>query len=265
MSRLQRKGFTLLELLVVIAIIAILIGMTLPATRRVSGAAHRSYCQNHQKQLVLAMHNFQLTQTSWYSSDGAFPTGCFGPGTLPEERLSWVVSLLPYIEEEKLFRQIDPQQGFAGNEKLLQRQLKLMVCPSDPAERQLPHASTYVSSSGIGSDSAAAPERSPGIGFMGFDRMTRPETIRDGASNTIAIMETRSALGPWAQGGKATVRGFEPNDLPVIGPNRPLGGHTQGINVAMADGSVRFIDLTIDPKALAAAITLDGGETVKLD
>jgi prepilin-type processing-associated H-X9-DG protein len=78
-------------------------------------------------------------------------------------------------------------------------------------------------------------------------------------------METRSGLGPWARGGPSTVRGFDPADVPLHGDGRPFGGHSSGMNVAMADGSVRFLRATVDPAKLAAAITIAGGESAELD
>ena len=39
--------------------------------------------------------------------------------------------------------------------------------------------------------------------------------------------------------------------------------HSNGVNVAIADGSVYWVDNNIDPKLLKALITIDGGEDVK--
>jgi hypothetical protein len=118
---------------------------------------------------------------------------------------------------------------------------------------------------GIGLDAASQPEGAAGNGFMGYDRLTSLATIKDGASNTIALMETHSGLGPWARGGSSTLRGFDPADVPLCGDQRPFGGHTGGTIAGMVDGSVRFISSSIDPMKLAAAITIDGGEAVDLN
>jgi prepilin-type processing-associated H-X9-DG protein len=119
--------------------------------------------------------------------------------------------------------------------------------------------------SGIGRDAASRPAGTVGNGFMGYDRVTSMATIADGTSHTIALMETRSDLGPWARGGASTVRGFDPTDVPWFGDQRPFGGHPGGMHAAMADGSVRFLRSSTDPQKLAAAITIAGGDPGELN
>jgi hypothetical protein len=123
----------------------------------------------------------------------------------------------------------------------------------------------YIAMAGLGADAAGRPAGAAGNGFMGWDRMTSLARITDGTSNTIALMETRSGLGPWARGGDSTLRGFDPADLPLHGDGRPFGGHADRMLAGMADGSVRSLRPSIDPQKLAAAITIAGGEKTELD
>jgi prepilin-type N-terminal cleavage/methylation domain-containing protein len=100
--RSRRQGFTLIELLVVIAIIAILIALLLPAVQQAREAARRTQCRNSLKQLGLAIHNYHDTYNTFpmsYTTDGTF-------STLSRGR-SWMVMILPYIDQSPLYNTVD--------------------------------------------------------------------------------------------------------------------------------------------------------------
>lgn len=265
MSRSSRNGYTLIEVIVVIAIIAVLIGLLLPSVRRVREPAARAQCQNNLKQLMFAFHEYQSMSGSDVPSTQSFPQGCLGSGSTPEERLSWIVALLPYLEQHSLYQQFDREKGYAGNLPATQTHVRVLMCPAAKQTEKKEAVTTYIAMSGIGPEAARHPAGASGNGFMGFDRLTSLAMIEDGTSNTIALMETRSNLGPWARGGSSNLRGYVPTDLPLHGDQRPFGGHDSGMQAAMADGSVRFLRSTIDPMQLAAAITINGGEQVGLE
>ncbi|WP_020475712.1 DUF1559 family PulG-like putative transporter [Zavarzinella formosa] len=264
MSRPARRGVTLVEVLIALVICVIVIGLLLPAVRRIDGASHRMKCTNNLKLIMLGLHNYSDTnRTDAPSASGLFPPGCFGPGEAPEERLGWMVTMLPYVEQDMLYRQFDLKAGYDGNKAVTETRPKVFLCPASKEFET--NGTTYIASAGIGSDAASRPEEAAGNGFMGYDRQTSLAMIKDGTSNTIAILETRSNIGPWAQGGPSTLRGYDPADLPVFGDQRPFGGHSGGFNVAMADGSVTFVRSTVNPARLAGAITINGGESTDIN
>lgn len=215
-------------------------------------------CSNNLKQQMLAVHNF-------HDTNGSAPAGCFGPGATPEERLGWTVALLPYLEQDALFKQFDCKKGYAGNLPAARTLIKTFLCPAALWEPAGDAVTTYVAMAGIGADAAERPVDAAGNGFMGYDRATSMAMIKDGTSSTIALIETHSDLGPWARGGHATLRGSDAIDLSFHGEQRLFRSTPSGMNAAMADGSVRFIHSATDRNKLAAAITIAGGESINLD
>ena len=111
-----RRAFTLVELLVVIAIIGILVALLLPAIQAAREAARRIQCQNHLKNLTLAVLNYE-------NQKKALPPANKAPLDMGERvsreptnpTLSWVVEILPFIEEQALFAAVrlekDSQQS----------------------------------------------------------------------------------------------------------------------------------------------------------
>ena len=93
----RRSAFTLIEMLVVIAIIAILVGLLLPAVQKVRAAGMRAQCQNNLKQLALACH-------SYHEANGRLPGAVEAGGS---HLSSLFVELLPYVEQDPLYRQWD--------------------------------------------------------------------------------------------------------------------------------------------------------------
>jgi prepilin-type N-terminal cleavage/methylation domain-containing protein/prepilin-type processing-associated H-X9-DG protein len=114
--RLQRvigatKGFTLIELLVVIAIIAILIALLVPAVQKVREAAARSQCSNNLKQLALACIGYADANGHRLPPGGlcggAPPPLGTNSGDWNDDRGTWVVYTLPYMEQTGLYQQAD--------------------------------------------------------------------------------------------------------------------------------------------------------------
>lgn len=133
MPRNIRHAFTLIELLVVIAIIAILIALLLPAVQQAREAARRSQCRNNLKQWGLALHNYHDTHQILPVQPTRLSSGT-------STQRSWMVPLLPFIDQSPLFNQFDMnRQGLdntanasgVSNRSILQRPLTLANCPSD--------------------------------------------------------------------------------------------------------------------------------------
>jgi prepilin-type N-terminal cleavage/methylation domain-containing protein len=297
--RCPPSAFTLIELLVVIAIIAVLIGLLLPAVQKVREAANVAQCGNNEKQLMLAIHAYQdamqaLPPSNFYRA--------VNPQTGNAAQGSAFYALLPFYEQVNVFNQFTrdmPNPGYLSAEWV---PLKVHVCPSDPTNNKgigsvPPHYATgnYAlnlalwGAGGTWNILAAAPPY-------------KIETILDGSSNTIGIVEASgcfpgyptvdprtgtltsymtwhwpaypNSFGPyWPDPdelpGQPNYTGLFP--LPQIGvnpmqadPNLSQCYHTAMV-VALMDGSVRKISPAISQLTWTLALNPADGQVLGPD
>lgn len=134
----RRRAFTLVELLVVITVIGLLVGLLLPAVQAAREAARRGQCQNNLKQIGLAVH-------AYHDSFGSYPFGMISsydprpffsgdpcPGGYSDK--SFLVEILPYIEQAPLYNTINQQTTIHGpeNSTIFNVSIAVYSCPSDP-------------------------------------------------------------------------------------------------------------------------------------
>jgi prepilin-type processing-associated H-X9-DG protein len=255
----RTRAFTLVELLVVVGIMGTLVALLLPAVQKVRATAARTWCQHNLKQIGLAAlahqsSNYRLPDgcTMAYAQQGSTPTIADASGIPPYNIINdsaartdcdpnnpfgpnWAVYLLPYLEQDNLYRQANPSDylpGYRSNNpaqrdhwrSVVQNvSIKTYLCPADIgaetpftgySEAPGPWArGNYAANAGPGWYQTSY----KGFAYMEAYGMTGPvmginyganlmTDVPDGTANTVMFNEVRigvSAIDPrgvWAMG-----------------------------------------------------------------
>jgi len=226
---IARSWFALLALLCVLVLFAFL----LPAVQTAREAARRISCHGQMKQIAMALHNYR---TSY---------GCFPPAYIADKNgrpmHSWRVLILPFLECDPLYKQYNFNEPWDGpnNKKLLAARPRRYVCPSDEdAHAQGATQTSYVAV--VGSNAAWSGEK--------------PKKAADVAplSQTIMVVEVADAGINWTEPKDLSLdaleaAGTQPSTVTVSSRHGTRNDFfytyrfDSGANVALADGSVRYL------------------------
>ncbi len=211
--------------------------LLLPAVQQAREAARRTQCKNNLKQIGLALHNYNDVFS-------VFPAAHLNDQQ-GEPRLSWRVSILPFVDQAPLYNRYDFNVAWdsPANSVLLNPMPRVYACPSHPAVAG--SISNYATITGDHT-------------VLGDGKCVSISEIRDGTSNTLMVVEACQLNFPW----------MKPEDIDAKtafkagSPGGVISSHVGGAHILLADGSVRFLSINVDPRTFQALITRDGGENI---
>ncbi len=298
----RRIGFTLIELLVVTSIIPTLVALLLPAVQQAREAARRAQCKNNLKQCGLALHNY-------HDNYNQFPPSAVMPGSntstpnlfpgQPVRNFTGYLFMLPFLDQGPLFNQINfniatgsaDWKGNGGGTDIqattISKLLPVFRCPSETSYYEpwtagpggpygisnayrvsygfVSHTTEYSFYSNYAND--GNPQKAI---FGGFNGAAGLQDVKDGSSNTLALIETPFHKN-WYQGYGPffhafvhthviipTAYGINSKCCKAAGDNGlPYAWgagsvHPGGCHALLADGSVRFLSENIGGTTLAA-------------
>jgi prepilin-type N-terminal cleavage/methylation domain-containing protein/prepilin-type processing-associated H-X9-DG protein len=283
----RSRAFTLVELLVVIAIIGVLVALLLPAVQAAREAARRVSCINNITQLGLSLHNYEFHFET-------LPPGVTNPdGPIRNEpqgnHVSWIVRVLPYLEQNALYRRFDPAAGAYAdaNSEVRSTRIRVLECPSDGTPF-MNNLNSIARSSYVGCyHDAEAPIDKDNHGLLFLNSKVKYSEIYDGSSQTILLGEALTSpdgLG-WVSGTRSTLRNTSIIDQPQPAfataqktadekdkdkeksGSLYVGGfgsaHPNGANFGFADGSTRFLSRNTTPDTLRKLGNRADGEIIK--
>lgn len=215
-----------------------ILDLFLAGVTKVRGAAQGMQSQNNMKQILLAFHNL-------HSAYGTFPAQAI---TAKDGKplLSWRVTILPYVEQEELYKKFKLNEPWdsENNKPLVQSMPKLF---SPEGEKLEPGMTTYLVPSGKDTMFPAGPK--------GLDI----SKIFDGTSNTMALIQVPA---------NRAVIWTKPDDWeadPKVSFEALMKGFDKKMVIGFADGHIQTIKLPVKEATLRGLITPNGEEVIKLD
>ena len=193
---------------------------------------------------------------------GHLPAASVAAGDLdPDKRFSWLALL---ASDQRLASFAPPvwnrPWNDPANDRFVRQRVSQFQNPQVPRAVSADNypATTYVGVGGLGVDGPMLPANHVRAGIFGHNRRTQRQDIKDGESQTMMLAGVTAHLGSWAAGGNATVRPFAQEPY-VNGPDGFGTGESDGMSVAMADGSVRFLSKDTDPAVVRQLAAMADG------
>lgn len=257
-DRVSRQGFTLVELLVVIAIIGLLVGLLLPAVQAVRETARRMQCQNNLHQIGIAMHNY-------HAAFRKLPPGGIEvrPETPGGKQIAWSAMVLPFLEQSAVYSKINFNYAFDHpvNRDVAATPIEAYMCPSTARPQVLNRGKGATDYGGIYGERILTTNYPP-RGVLIHDQAIRFRDVTDGLTRTLMISEDANFRdGQWINAWNLFDQAFPINRAPRF-ENDIRSMHPQGANGLFADGSVVFMNESMELELLASICTRNGNEKI---
>lgn len=254
-------GFTLVELIVVISIIAVMMSLLLSGVSAAREASRRAQCSNHMRQLGLGLHNYHSMYQRFPIGDDVH-SGNFG---------CWITAILPQIEQAAVAERFDTARAWDDpiNIDATFSVIPTLRCPSSIMD--FPGDTDY---SGLIGSALADEHSMVGIGLNNgvliesTDRRRHGISVTeifDGSAYTICIAEVVDRLedehGLWADGRSCI--SHDNGGINIDNSDEIFSFHPGGAYAVLADGAVRFLPESLDPKLVGALCSRGGREEVR--